>query len=67
MNIKSLTSYAVLKDRGHERIAYTYDVIDEKGNLVDSNKKASYIILDEETKQAVSNLEQLIVDRMNEN
>ena len=62
--MKILTSFAVLNDRNGKRITYTYDVVDEMGNVTESNNKESYIVLDEETKSAISALEQLIENRM---
>ena len=64
--MKLLTGFAVINNRNGKMISYTYDVVDEKGNLKDSNKKESYVVLDEETKTAVEGLEQLVESRMNE-
>lgn len=64
--MKLLTGFAVINNRNGKMISYTYDVVDEKGNLKDSNKKESYVVLDEETKTAVEALEQLVENRMNE-
>ncbi|MBU5293131.1 hypothetical protein KQH90_03650 [Anaerosalibacter bizertensis] len=65
--MKILTGFAVINNRNGKMISYTYDVVDEKGNLKDSNKKESYVVLDKETKTAVEGLEQLVENRMNEN
>lgn len=62
--MKILTGFAVLNDRNGKRIAYTYDVVDEMGSVTESNNKESYIVLDEETKSAISALEQLVENRM---
>ena len=62
--MKVLTGFAVLNDRNGKRITYTYDVVDETGSITESNNKESYIVLDEETKSAVSALEQLVENRM---
>ena len=64
--MKILTGFAVLNDRNGKRVTYTYDVVDDKGNILDSNKKESYVLLESETKNAVSVLEQLVELRMNE-
>ncbi len=64
--MKILTGFAVINDRNGKRITYTYDIVDEKGNIQDSNKKESFIVLDDEMKQAVETLEQLVENRMNE-
>ena len=62
--MKILTGFAVLNDRNGKRITYTYAVVDEMGSVTESNNKESYIVLDEETKSAVSALEQLVENRM---
>lgn len=62
--MKILTGFAVLNDRNGKRITYTYDVVDERGSVTESNNKESYIVLDEETKSAISTLEQLVENRM---
>lgn len=67
--MKLLTGFAVINNRNGKMISYTYDVVDEKGNLKDSNKKESFVVLEgeEELKTAVEALEQLVKNRMNEN
>lgn len=62
--MKILTGFAILNDRNGKRITYTYDVVDEMGSVTESNNKESYIVLDEETKSAISALEQLVENRM---
>ena len=66
--MKILTGFAVINNRNGKMISYTYDTVDEKGNLKDSNKKESFVVLEneEELKTAVEALEQLIEKRMNE-
>jgi len=64
--MKILTGFAILNDRNGKRITYTYDVVDEMGSVTESNSKESYIVLDEETKSAISALEQLVENRMKE-
>lgn len=66
--MKILTGFAVINNRNGKMISYTYDIVDEKGNLKDSNKKESFVILqnEEELKSAVSELEILVENRMNQ-
>lgn len=64
--MKILTGFAILNDRNGKRITYTYDVVDEKGTIQESNKKESYVVLEDETKNAISTLEQLVESRMEE-
>lgn len=64
--MKILTGFAVINDRNGERVTYTYDKIDEKGNVIDSNIKESYIAIDGETSDKISQLKNIIENRMNE-
>ncbi len=66
--MRLLTGFAVINNRNGKMISYTYDVVDEKGNLKNSNKKESFVVLEgeEELKTAVMNLEELVERRMNE-
>lgn len=64
MKMKILTGFAILNDRNGKRITYTYDEVDEKGNVQDSNIKESYVVLDDETKSAIETLEKIVESRM---
>lgn len=47
--MKQLSSYMVLNVNGGDRISYTYDEIDDSsGNLLESNTKESFFVVDEE-------------------
>jgi len=48
-----------------ERVSYTYDEVDDLGNITKSNVKESYLALDQETKDAITSLKTLIETRMN--
>ena len=65
--MKILTGFAILNDRNGKRVTYTYDEVDEKGNVQDSNIKESYVVLDNETKSAIETLERIVEDRMFDN
>lgn len=46
--MKQLSSFMVLNVNGGDRVSFTYDVIDENtGDLIDSNKKESFFVVDE--------------------
>ena len=64
--MKILTGFAIINDRNGKRVTYTYDIIDDKGNIQDSNKKQSFIVLDENMKDIIYDLEQLIENRLKE-
>lgn len=63
--MRILTGFAVINDRNGERITYTYDEVDDLGNITKSNVKESYLALEQETKDAIANLRALIEVRMN--
>ncbi|GAA0107385.1 hypothetical protein [Clostridium tertium] len=62
--MKILTGFAVIKDSVGHRITYTYTEVDEQGNILSSNKKASYIVLEEDTKNLIEQLEAKIEERL---
>lgn len=64
--MKILTSFAYVKAHNGGRIAYTFDICDEKGNIKDTNIKKSFLVVENEYKDAIANLEQLMENRMNE-
>lgn len=63
--MRILTGFAVINDRNGERVTYTYDEVDDLGNIIKSNVKESYLALEQETKDAIANLRALIEVRMN--
>ena len=46
--LNKLTGIALMTTGEGDRIAYTYSVIDEEGNLISSNNKGNFIALDAE-------------------
>ena len=45
--MKQLSSFMALNVNGGDRISYTYDTIDdETGNLIDTNTKESFFVVD---------------------
>lgn len=63
--MKKLTNITILNDSsGEKRISYTYNLYDLEGNIKKENVKESYIILDEETKNLIIELEEKIKTKM---
>lgn len=62
--MKFLTGFAVVKDSVGNRIAYTTSEVDEKGTIVSSNNKESFVVLDPETNNLISQLEEKIKERV---
>ena len=48
MELNRLTGIALMTTGEGDRIAYTYSVIDEEGNLISPNNKGNFIALDAE-------------------
>lgn len=53
--MKQLSSFMALNVNGGDRISYTYDEIDgESGNLIASNTKESFFVVDDELREHVN-------------
>ncbi len=65
--MKALSSFVILKDRGMERLVFTYDVIGEDGKILKSNQKANFVVLEDELElqEAIKTLESFVVEKMN--
>ena len=63
--MRILTGFAIINDRNGERVTYTYDEVDDLGNIIKSNIKESYLALDQNTKDAIASLRDIIETRMN--
>ena len=62
--MKILTGFAVIKDSVGNRITCTTSEVDEKGTIVSSNNKESFIVLDKEVNTLISSLEEKIKERI---
>ncbi|WP_370773364.1 hypothetical protein [Clostridium sp.] len=62
--MRILTGFAIVKDSVGNRITYTTSEVDEKGTIVSSNNKESFIVLDEETNNLILQLENKIKERI---
>lgn len=62
--MKILTGFAVIKDNVGNRITYTTSEVDETGTIVSSNNKESFIVLDNDTNNLISQLENKIKERI---
>lgn len=62
--MKILTGFAVIKDNIGNRISYATSEVDETGTIVSSNNKASFVVLDDETNNLISELEKKIKERI---
>jgi FKBP-type peptidyl-prolyl cis-trans isomerase 2 len=62
--MKKITGFAVIKDNIGNRVTYTYTEIDDQGNIVDSNKKESFVVMDTGTEGLIKQLEEVINTRL---
>lgn len=58
-----LTGFAILKDTMGDRVSFTYVTVDEQGKIVGDNKKESFVVLDQETKSLIEQLEAKVKER----
>lgn len=59
--IKQLAAFAVLNVNGGERISYTYDELDaETGDVISSNNKGSFFVVDEQLSTNVDSIREYI-------
>lgn len=62
--IKVITSMSILKTPEGKRLAYTYSMIDEiTGQIVESNKRESFAIVDPALATIATDLENYILNR----
>ncbi len=54
--MKKLTAIATVTTAEGERVSYTYTELDESGNIVSQNNRASFIVLDSTTLEAIETL-----------
>lgn len=62
--MKILTGFAIIKDSVGHRITYTYSEVDDQGTIISSNKKESFVVMDEEVKELIGQLESKITERL---
>lgn len=62
--MKILTGFAVIKDAVGDRITYTHSEVNEQGTIISSNNKESFVVLDEELKKLIKQIEDKIEERL---
>ncbi|WP_315109733.1 hypothetical protein [Clostridium intestinale] len=62
-----LTGLAIVTTAEGKRITYSYSEVDEKGTIVKSNVKRSFVAVDLELKAIVEQLENKVSEHMNLN
>lgn len=62
--MKKVTSFTHLITGEGDRLAYTYSVITEDGNLVEQNTRGNVIVLDPKIKQAINTIQSFIESKL---
>lgn len=62
--MKILTGFAVIKDAVGNRITFTTSEVDESGTIVSNNNKESFVVMDKDTNELISQLEEKIKERI---
>ena len=58
--MKKLTSFTKLTTGEGTRIAFTFSEVDDRGKLVSQNNKGNFILVDDEIKAKVDDIEKFI-------
>lgn len=58
--MKKLTSFTKLTTGEDVRIAFTFSEVDEMGKLISQNNKGNFILVDDEIKAKVDDIEKFI-------
>lgn len=62
--MKQLSSFMVLNVNGGDRMSYTYDEVDpDTGDLVSTNNKESFFVVDESLRASVNEIRDHIRER----
>lgn len=64
--IKKVTSFTGHQTAEGTRLTFTYSIIDENGNLVKSNQRATIIVLDDGINKAITTIEAFLRDKIPE-
>lgn len=66
MNTKKVTSFTAHQTAEGMRVAFTYSIIDENGNVIKSNARASIILMDSDMINYVDNLNNYLYSKIPE-
>lgn len=62
--MKKLTGFAIVNCEVGKKIAFTYTVLDDSGNITKSNTKESFVVVDETILTAIQTIEDNISTRL---
>jgi hypothetical protein len=62
--VTKITSFTAHQTAEGMRLTFTYSVINEDGNLVKSNQRATVIVLDEDINTAIGNVNEWLLSKV---
>ena len=60
--MKKLTSFTKLTTGEGKRVAFTFSEVDDRGRLISQNNKGNFVLVDDEIKAKVNDIERFISD-----
>lgn len=60
--MKKLTSFTKLTTGEGIRVAFTFSEVDDRGSLISQNNKGNFVLVDDEIKAKVNDIERFISD-----
>lgn len=64
--IKKITSFTAHQTAEGMRVTYTYSIIDEYGNVIKSNARATTIVLDEDILLSINSINDFLYNKIPE-
>ena len=61
--MKQLSSFMVLNVNGGDRVSYTYDEVNDTGDLLSTNNKESFVVVDESLRADINGIRDYIRER----
>ena len=62
--VTKITSFTAHQTAEGMRVTFTYSLINEDGNLVKSNQRATVIVLDEDINTAIGNVNEWLLSKV---
>lgn len=64
MMITKITSFTAHQTAEGMRLTFTYSVIDEDGNVIKSNQRATLIVLDDTINSSITNINEWLLGKV---
>lgn len=62
--MKKVTGIAILQTAEGQKITFTFSEIDDRGNIIQSNVKRSFVVIDGETNDIINQLKSKVEERL---